>query len=889
MKNKLNNNLHRHQITPSHFINKKVFFIVLCMLFISLAYAGIVLQDEDIERNYVVGENIRGKIILNLTDIDANALVESNFGGSISLLKLIRLSQINDNWQCNTLNCETIYKPKEKITSPLSGNELFLGLKAIGKDIEISALDFILRTDALPSCENQVSIFTSENEEIMNPKIKNDSLCGEKNYGCFESSNDNLKATLNAEPVCELMNLTNAPGYLVGARITNSTEGNAEIKMELNKVIEGAIESLGECILPSLSQETQEVSCVISKPIRKGEYYLCISASSKNYKIRAENRGKICGTASLGSEEFSFDYEVFAQALKYDSPMLSIRNESLAQIGIDIEDYANSYVQSAFEGNCTSECLVPFKIKSSSAQRVLAENGKIEYSSQGTQFDSNEIYLLEQEEPKITGNVEIQLAEAEFSVSETSRILRLSIGGNSIVSIPINVTRGFTFGLIPSFAYLGIDTRFSILSQENITEVNWDFGDDTTEISNERSTTHRYLESGNYTITIEATNSRGIKVTRAFDIYAGNVDGAFDIAIRRKNETINNIKEKIKTIPEFARSRIENALNLSAQENLFNEILRKVNSSANDSIKIEAINEINSIEIPNSLSLSAVEKLPLALGFSNIDTSYIENISQIELNSEKKEEFKNNLIFWSNKNYAPEVERKEIIAEAGMQRETIGVLYKVFFNKKGDVSDEVFFIIDYPKEQIAFSREYGQKSINNEASSATYFSINEDSVEFFIDADVGIEELGMHISPRINVIGNYGERNKFLQEFPTARVIIYIILLIIGALAVYIILQEWYKRNYESHLFRNKDELYNLLAFIYNARQSQMQDDDSRRKLANAGWSHEQLSYAFKKIDGKRTGMWEIPVFRSREQKLIREEIAKRQGGDARFIKRPFV
>ena len=118
---------------------------------------------------------------------------------------------------------------------------------------------------------------------------------------------------------------------------------------------------------------------------------------------------------------------------------------------------------------------------------------------------------------------------------------------------------------------------------------------------------------------------------------------------------------------------------------------------------------------------------------------------------------------------------------------------------------------------------------------------------------------------------------------------LWIFILIIFTLVVYISLQEWYKRHYEKYLFPNKDDLYNVINFIYNARASSLKDEEIRSKLLRLRWTGEQVTFAFRKIDGKRTGMYEIPIFKVFENMKVKEEIAKRQEGgilDARFIKR---
>jgi len=101
--------------------------------------------------------------------------------------------------------------------------------------------------------------------------------------------------------------------------------------------------------------------------------------------------------------------------------------------------------------------------------------------------------------------------------------------------------------------------------------------------------------------------------------------------------------------------------------------------------------------------------------------------------------------------------------------------------------------------------------------------------------------------------------------------------LIVAIFIIYMIIQEWYKKYYESYLFKNRDDLYNILTFIHNARLSNLDDNEIKKKLSAAKWGSEQMNYAFKRIDGRRTGMFEIPLFRAREQRKIAQEIAKRQ------------
>ena len=88
-----------------------------------------------------------------------------------------------------------------------------------------------------------------------------------------------------------------------------------------------------------------------------------------------------------------------------------------------------------------------------------------------------------------------------------------------------------------------------------------------------------------------------------------------------------------------------------------------------------------------------------------------------------------------------------------------------------------------------------------------------------------------------------------------------IILLILIGFGVYIGLQQWYKYNYEKHLFGNRNDLFNLLNYIDVAKKKGKEIGEIRGSLKKAGWSSEKVDYAIKKYSGGKTGMlFEIPV-----------------------------
>jgi len=88
-----------------------------------------------------------------------------------------------------------------------------------------------------------------------------------------------------------------------------------------------------------------------------------------------------------------------------------------------------------------------------------------------------------------------------------------------------------------------------------------------------------------------------------------------------------------------------------------------------------------------------------------------------------------------------------------------------------------------------------------------------------------------------------------------------ILLLII----VYAIIERWYKRRYEDHLFSNKTNLYNLMIYINNMKKQGAGDDEIIERLKQAKWNSEQIRYAMRKYAGKRTGMFPLTTFFSKD------------------------
>jgi hypothetical protein len=98
---------------------------------------------------------------------------------------------------------------------------------------------------------------------------------------------------------------------------------------------------------------------------------------------------------------------------------------------------------------------------------------------------------------------------------------------------------------------------------------------------------------------------------------------------------------------------------------------------------------------------------------------------------------------------------------------------------------------------------------------------------------------------------------------PVGKFIFYIILVFIFGVILYTAMQMWYKARYESYLFKDRKQLFNLVMFITNARARGMDDEKIKEMPKKQKWTNEKIIYALKKSRGERTGLYEIvPVER---------------------------
>jgi len=893
---------------------KEVKIFVLGLLIIIgaiLVSAEVSYFGNTLSTSYGGGENIKGKVNLSFDEQPADSLFTSNFNGSITLKDLLEANGFTsgNQYNCSSADCGSEFILDNEITSKeIEDGKGFVGFKIDGSFVDLTDFNIRLQSNAGPSCFPQIRVdVLDNNEDIITNKRYTTNTCFDRKYGCFEtglSSYQTATIPYTGGQYCETVTLPAGPAFRLGAVVTNSTQGSATLTMELYD-IEGDL--LGECNLPSHSQGTQELGCIAEySSSAQGDYFVCINANgNSNYKIRTETND-VCGTSNFG-ESYGVDYEIFAENMQFGSVDFSINEDSYDDLfNNDLIGMLRDYVFDKYNSDCSNGCAIPIGIYGED-QTVSFSNAEIVYEIDGAEgITSNDVYDAEKESAKISSDaLSVELSHANFVIplGSNEKYFELFLGGEKVFEQNVSIAESFDFEVVPQFVGFGENTLFVVLSDEEISSVEWDFGDGNIETSQGNSIRYRYLKGGQFTLEVEATSVSGITSRRSFTVFVGNAQDIANSTIADYRNRLNSMDIQFNKFQPWVADELRKKINVLELGGALDSIESQFNEASSDAAYQSVVLKLVDLKIPKSIDVTLSGNFPLILGYNNIDTGYIEEISGRTV--EDQETLINRIASWTSENTDAMIGLEVISGIYDSEREPILTKFDVNIAPKAGLPSPSYFVLNFDIVQINFRQDYNARSV----SDGTYVVVDStDRVEFTLPGSISVQELAAYISPEIQRLGEidldllecnfngkcesvFGENSDNCRADckPWGLFVFWIAVLLFVALIIYIAMQEWYKRFYEKHLFKKREYLYNLVNFIYSARTKGLSPSDIKSKLKEAGWSREQISYGFKKLDGRRTGLYEIPVFKVFENKKVMKELEKRQGGqvDARFIKRP--
>jgi PKD repeat protein len=881
-------------------MKKVVIFFVGLILAFNFIYASFEIGDLSHSLNkttYEIGEPIKGWINISLEDELADSFFEDSEGNSINLIDLLEKND-NFDYACNPADCTSGYSASsEQLTKTFNmnaGESKLVGFKLTGDINAITSINFTIQSDVSSSCTNQIGIdfFADRVINFENYKPLNTSCPSLKNYGCFNDSNSNEEYLIGEGLYCQRVKLSESPGFKVGAWIKEEIAGKNKLIMELydidkNQFVEGAY-----CEIPKeeISGAGGDIGCNINHLVTKSkDYYICIHSEggSGTYKTKGYDSGaEICGFLGSPIQTETNSYKIFAEGRKFAAiENLEITN-SLPD-GTNLRDLMENYIIKKYgvEMNCPSEgCIIPIVIEAKRNQELTISGLKIEYEKVGAITTSNKFYDLTSIPATVSSSnfQKLYLDKGNFYPKQEfgESLFRISLNNEEIFSEDITIEMTAIRSLTPTTTASAYPTQFEVKLNypKNITNYKWDFGDNSSETTSVERVSHTYYSTGNYSLRIEITDSNQKSSYRIFNILVVSPEEIISSYLEEMQKNLVNINSQLNQFPKFQKESLSSILNLEDIDSKLKQLKKEYASTYSEQEYNEILTELLGLQTPESIRvIKKVESILFLPDENDINLDILKSIGKDEEDLEDENIYIKSIIFWNQENIDTRIDFEDFVASYGDFEEPILKTFTLKINQKESVEHTPYLILR-KLDNLNFYENYLETDIDG----YIYIELKQPlkTITFSTTEDIDFETLPLFISPpisRLDLIDKLSLADDEEETFKWVSFILIIFLVFITGTIVYIILQEWYKRKYENYLFKNRNNLYNLISYIETMKRKGVEEKEIKSKLKKAGWSSEQVNYALRKYVGKRTGMLEIPikkilgVFKKSDQKNLQK------------------
>jgi len=847
---------------------KRIIFLCVCFFMCSFISASIEVHNYSVENLYSSGNIVKGEINLTISGENYGDEIISNKGDEMSLEDFFDIN--GANYSCIPSDCSKRYKYSneqiQKYFNILSSEDKDVGFVLIGGNIVISNLSFNLESNFRESSSVPLAINFFEKEEWEFNDFSDSFM--DKNWGCYDSSIGAEDARIGNSFYCEMISIPDSKFLQVGAKVGGS--GSEELNMRVYP--ENGLGTPWKCSFDPNVKDKCKILPDHGDIFHKGNYQVCVGASVlTSRKIYTENRGDNCGFAYGSNSGNSVkDYAIFAQANNYaNSSFFSVSDFNYEKI----IEAANLLIQKKYKGNCSDGCVLPMSF-SGVNQNVLVSNIKLVYNDDSEWASSDKIYDLDVVSAVVDFSGILNLDLLTFVVDEFGEFI-VSLNGKTLFKENFQLSSAPTissvFPLDPPFS---VPVRFyaNIDSVGNKTlKYEWNFGDNVTLETQVPYVSHSYELLGNYTLSLKIDAGGGLFNEKSFLINTASPDVAIATNLAFKRKRLQDVGNIITAVPDWYREKMSSIVDIDVLDNYLDRIEKSWNSSSNDESLKNVAQELFAFDVPILIAINSVSSPYLMTSLADINIKPIEGISGVASSSSNKD-YINPVLTWQNDNVeASYFEKEFVVVYSNGNQDSVLRVYDIDVTSMS--SDKSYFVINRLFDELVFKKDLGARKVGD-YTVITLDSGKQEKFEFYYE---GTEPTSFFVSPKLSSLiiaadidtsCNYNlvcekENDETYKNCrtdckPTGLAFFYFFIGFFALLFVYTGLQIWYKKRYESYLFKDAAQLYNLLMYVANARARGMNDLRIRAELISKGWSSERVNYVMKKSRGKRTGMFDI-------------------------------
>ncbi len=850
---------------------------------------------QNLKTTYGAGEKLEGWINISLSNQASESIFSAseNFNGSISLENLLTENDIDcsssDECSCIPDNCEDSYKEAGgaaiKSISLDYGEDEVLAFILNGKNIEVTSLSFDFTVINSPSCNNPLEMDLLNDDVIdwIAGKMSSVYDCGsagegEIGKGCFEDSGTE-ETRIGSNTYCEKIEL-NGKKFKVGAWVRGNDSTAWTNGTLIMDVYDEDSNKLKSCNLPQPSTSAGEISCTMQfSEELEGDYYVCLNATKETYYRTKRESNEPCGFYGNPGNypDYSYDYYVFAKTPKFDSigKVNYTQQEFAANGGENLVEYINDYIVNTYNKNCTSGCLIPVKFTAGTGLTIEVSNIRLGYRKEGAPQDpENKIYETTLESAKVSSKfLQLQLENSGIFVPKTigNHTLKIYLDEAEIISQKINVANVPIIKTVsPTIISAAVPVKFtanvSVPSGRSIVKYEWDFGDENTENTTTNYVTHIYSEVGDYELKLDVTDNLNFKASKTFSIEAGSPREVVNFTLVKYKARINNLTYQLSALPAWYKDVVKSSIGFDDLNTELTGLEQDYNTASIDDEYIDIATQLLAMDVPYLVKEGGTGNLPFFANPDDISPEALSGLGAGNYETENEEGYKNAVAAWSQNNFDAVLDAKYIRKYTDSGSENILSVFDLKITKKTDVEGNFYIVIENP--DVIFSLAENKKDVENGVG-ISFADSESKNIEFAIPMDIPISELVAYFSPDFNKLeiaeefapcdydgicekdNDESSKNCRSDCKPWGTAAILIIIVVVFGVVAYILLQWWYKVRYETFLFKNRNDVYNLVNFMNNARTQGLSDNEISNRLKKAGWKGEQINYVFKKIAGK--------------------------------------
>lgn len=888
---------------------QRIFLLVLIIPFlavtvVSLSSAGFLKGADSfvLGRNiYGPGEIISGYINISLADEPADSALRASLGmQNISLLDFLSASGLVSyrDFTCMPTSCEAVYEAagSSSLSKTLAAGNRLIGSMIIGRDAELQsdALEFsITASGSSEYCgvsPVQIDILADGSIDWTYTESSG-KFCGSLlPSNCYNDAAADKSFDVNQNGYCEKIFLPVSSRFKLSS-LVKKNRGGGDLSIFIYDKTTGIT---SECDLdePNVTSFVEK-SCIVDFSVLDGsgsqDYYICIQDNLANnaYSVKAETAEPLCGYAGLPdwAENASADFGLFVQPTGIAALDKTVKLNEI-EFGKthseSINEYLAGYIEEKYGGDCLKGCIIPISINSKDG--AIVNDFSLSYCVQGLCKTESNIFSLNKKPAVIGMNfTKLKLEKANFSAPGYGNYtFSLWLGDEAIGSEEISVEK---VPVIKSIVAISPEAAVPLQffaeayspKDNEIVKYEWDFGDGSTETTTGGEAVHTYENVGWFDVTLRVTDSEDLTGSRTITLQVGSPRGVLNTTLAQKKSFLKNVSDEVESMMWY-KSIVSSNLNLDELQDSIDGYEQQFRSASTDEEYVSLMNKVKQLVVPKNIyDAELIDESPIILDLGDIRPEYLEQLGAGLYEPEYAAETRNALWDWQWKNLDIRAGGRIIgvAYDDGSVDYAASVLTLKLKSKKSVPLDEVYLILLANYNKAGFEYDYGQKNIMNSVGFA-FENLEEEKISMALQGKIDLTEIVIFSSPAFYeldiipeeiVCNNNNKCEPALGESwrncredckPIGLAVFYLILAVLVMFATYLLLQKWYKKNYEKHLFKNPQDINNLASFTAASLNKGMGRKEIHDKLKKAGWSSEQVDYAMKKVKGKRVGLPEI-------------------------------